>query len=175
MKLFGGPLSKGKLFKKTPHQSDEMALQITSMADIFMILLVFLLKSYATAIVNVTPTAGMKLPVANAESPELNALKVEISETAVSIESNPVMTLDGFKVAGGEVGSNGVSKTLAEAFEKERKRQLLIAQSNTEVKIDPKVIVVADQRTPYSTIKAVLASAAIHGYTDFKLAVVKRD
>jgi biopolymer transport protein ExbD len=174
MKFLGGPFKKSK-FKRSSPMNDEMALQITSMADIFMILLVFLLKSYSTALVNVTPTAGMKLPVANAESPELNALKVEISETAVSIEGNPAMTLDGFKVATGDVGTNGVSKTLAEAFEKERKRQLLIAQSNSDVKVDPKVIVVADQRAPYSTIKAVLASAAIQGYTDFKLAVVKRE
>jgi biopolymer transport protein ExbD len=41
------------------------------------------------------------------------------------------------------------------------------------VKVDPKILVIADQRAPYQTIKSVLASAAVHGYTDFKLAVVK--
>lgn len=173
MSLSGG-LSKKLKLKAKPRQSDEMALQITSMADIFMILMVFLLKSFSTSMVNITPTAGMKLPSANAESPDLNALKVEISEKAVQIESKAILSLLSFKVDPSEVGSNGVSKTLAEQFEKERKRQVLIAQSNSQVQIDPKIIVIADQRTPYATIKAVLASAAVHGYTDFKLAVVKK-
>ena len=35
------------------------------------------------------------------------------------------------------------------------------------------IIVIADQRAPYSTVKSVLASAALNGYTDFKLAVVR--
>jgi hypothetical protein len=52
---------------------------------------------------------------------------------------------------------------------------LLIAKANTDVKVDSKVVVIADQRVPYITIKSVLASAAVQGYTDFKLAVVRGD
>lgn len=169
-----GPFGKKGFSSKRP-MSDEMALQITSMADIFMILMVFLLKSYATGMVNITPTAGMKLPQAGAEPQELNALKVEISEKGIQLENQAILTLSGFRVEKAEVQSNGVSKVLSDAFEKERKRQLLIAKSNADVQIDAKIIVVADQRVPYSTIKTVLASAAVNGYTDFKLAVVKRE
>lgn len=168
-------MKKKKGFGKKGKQSGDMSLNITAMADIFMILLVFLLKGYAAGAMNLNPSAGLILPEAEGDKKVLEALKVEISETAVSVEGEPVTKLKNFLFEKGELNPNGSSKVLSAALEKERKRQLLIAQSNTQVQVDPKIVVVADQRVPYATIKNVLASAAVNGYTDFKLAVIAGD
>ena len=152
-----------------------MSLNITSMADVFTIILVFLLKSYATGAAAVTPTNGMQLPVAEAGTTPVEALKVHVSTDGVSIEGNPSVKLTQFQFQSGERQPNGTSRTLASAIEKERKRQLLIAQSNPEVKVDGRIIIIADQRTPYETLKIVLASAAVNGFTDFKLAVIQNE
>ncbi len=165
-------LRKGFL-KRSRTQSDEMSLQITSMADIFTILLVFLLKSYTTGVVNVSPTKGLMLPVAHAGEATTDALKLEVSEKGIQVEGQPVAVLEKFRFDTKEVLGNGTSKSVSEALAKERKRQNLIAQKNSDVKVDPKIIVMADQRTPYETLKTVLASAAVNGYTDFKLVVAK--
>ena len=82
------------------------------------------------------------------------------------------MQKENLKRENSDLKKNGTSATLSESISKERKRQLIIAKSNSDVKIDAKIIVIADQHAPYQTIKTVLASAAIHGYTDFKLAVI---
>ena len=164
---------KKRFSRKRPLQSEDMALQITSMADIFTIILVFLLKSYATGSVNITPVKGMMLPEAQASEASVEALKVEISENAVQIEGQPVATLTAFHFDARDVDSDHSSKALGKALSQHRDRQLLIAKANSDVKVDPKIVVVADQRAPYETIKTVLASAAINGYTDFKLAVVR--
>ncbi len=161
--------------RRRAHQSDEMALQITSMADIFTILLVFLLKSYSSSSLAIQPAPGTQLPSGHPAEANLEALKVEITQGSVLVEGQAVAQLNGFDFNPADVGAGGVSQSLSAALEKERKRQLLIAQSNSDVKVDPKIIVVADQRVPYSTIKGVLASAALNGYTDFKLAVAKED
>jgi biopolymer transport protein ExbD len=167
-KLFGN-----KLGSKKRVQSEEMALQITSMADIFTIILVFLLKSYATGAVNLTPAQGMLLPEAQAGEPAVEALKVEVSENALQVEGKPVTELKQFRVGSSDMLPNGAVSSLEKALDRERQRQLLIAKSNSDVKVDPKIMIVSDQRAPYQTVKAVLASAALHGYTDFKLVVVK--
>lgn len=156
-------------------QSDEMALQITSMADIFVILLVFLLKSYSSSSVAIQTSAGTRLPAGHPADINIEALRVEVTEGVVLVEGQPAAQLNGYAFNPADVGSGGVSQSLSAVLEKERKRQLLIAQSNSDVKVDPKIIVVADQRVPYSTIKGVLASAALNGYTDFKLAVAKEE
>jgi biopolymer transport protein ExbD len=162
-----------KLFKSR-HTNEEMSLQITSMADIFTILLVFLLKSYSTSALAIQPSKGLALPQAQAEEQAVEALKIMVSESSIEVEGQPVATLDHFAFDAKDL-QNGASQTLNQALEKERKRQLLIAQANSDVKVDSKIIVVADQHVPYSTLKTVLASAALQGYTDFKLAVAKAE
>jgi biopolymer transport protein ExbD len=160
---------------KRRQESEEMALQITSMADIFTIILVFLLKSYATSAVTVNPSAGMLLPEAHAGDAPIEALKLEISKDGVQLDGQPVVKLANFDFDKTDLQANGVSTTLAKALEQHRNRQLLIAKSNTSVKVDSRILVLSDQKTPYQTLKSVLASAALHGYTDFKLAVVRGD
>lgn len=164
-----------KMKFKRRHQSEDMTLQITSMADIFTIILVFLLKSFATGAVNLSPSAGTLLPEAHAGEATVEALKVEVSPTAIQVEGQPVTQLTQFQFAKGDMQANGTSFALSKALDRERQRQLLIAKSNSDVKVDAKIMIVADQRAPYSVIKSVLASAAQNGYTDFKLAVVKGD
>ncbi|MGK5084948.1 biopolymer transporter ExbD [Bdellovibrionota bacterium FG-1] len=164
---------KRGLFHRKSAGEQEMSLQITSLADIFVILLVFLLKGYATGVVSLSPSKGLLLPEAQASEANVDALKLEVSETSVSIEGQSVAGLAAFRFEASDLQTNGASTILSKALERARQHQLLIAKSNSDVKVDPKIIVIADQRTPYVTIKSVLASAAIQGYTDFKLAVIK--
>ncbi len=161
-----------KKLKKRGHNSTEMNLQITSMADIFTILLVFLLKGYTTSSVTITPSNDLFLPTANASDAPADALKVEVAANGVQIDGGLALPLTQYKFVQTDLTQSGTSQTLTAIFEKLRARQLSIAKNNTDVKIDSKMIVIADKNTPYSTLKTVLASGATHGYTDFKLAVV---
>ncbi len=164
-----------KIFKKkATGGAQDISLNITAMADVFVVLLVFLLKSFSTSAINLTPTAGLKLPNAlSASQKPIEALKIEISSNSILVEDQPIITLKAFQFERKDIRSNKSSALLSKALKKERKRQIIIAKANDSVKLDSKILIVADQKTPYSTIKTVLASAAIHGYTDFKLAVVK--
>ena len=162
-------------FLKSRTMPTDIALQITSMADIFVIILVFLLKSYASSAVDLQLPKGMVLPIATAEGTAIQALKVEITESAILVESQLAANVEKFSFNAGDLLPNGVSKTLSAAFDHQRQKQMLIAKNNTEVKMDSRIIVVSDQRAPYSTVKSVLASAASNGYTDFKLAVVQKE
>src|SRR5207302_1256774 len=129
-------------FARKKRGNEEMTLQITSMADVFTIILVFLLKSYSTSSLNISPTAGLRLPEAKATDDQVEAVKVEVSESAVQVEGLPVSVLQGFHFDKGDLQPNGVPITLGKALERERKRQTLIAQSNSDVKIDQKILIV---------------------------------
>lgn len=165
---------KSKLFKKRKPQNEEMSLQITAMADIFTVLLVFLLKTYATSAIEINPTAGMLIPKAFAAEAPVEALKLEISEKTINIEGKAVTTLDQYTFAKSDLQSNGSSDSLSKALDHERQKGMLIAKVNRDVKVDGRIVIIADQRVPYVTLKSVLASAALNGYTDFKLAVVNK-
>src|SRR6185312_5897253 len=99
-----------KLFKSR-RGSEEMSLQITSMADIFTILLVFLLKSYSTSALAVQPAKGMSLPQAQAGEQSVEALKIMVSENSVEVEGQPVATLSHFEFDSKDL-KNGASQAL---------------------------------------------------------------
>ena len=172
--LFGTIGTKRGMFKKR-HQTEDMALQITSLADIFVILLVFLLKSFATGSVNLSPSQGLLLPEAHASEASIEALKVEISETSIAVGRPAGRCRSRRFVSNRQICVRTDPPALSKVLERERQRQLMIARANSDVKVDPKILVISDQRVPYATVKSVLASAALNGYTDFKLAVVKGD
>ncbi len=162
-------------FNRKATKSEEVSLQITSMADIFTILLVFLLKSYSTSTVHVSPSNGLLLPQAKNGLPAIEALKLEVSATGVQVEGQPVAPLEAYKFDRKDIGNDGVSKSLEQALAKERQRQLVIAKENPDVKPDARIMIIADKKVPYSTLKTVLSSAAVQGYTDFKLVVIREE
>ncbi len=149
-----------RTFLKRPAIEEDFSLQITSMADIFTIILIFLLKSFATGQFAFSPSKGITLPVAVGSAAQSEALKVEVSRDAILIEGRPI--------------AKG-APALARAFQHERKRQNLIVSKNPSVSRDARILIVADQEVPYSDLRTVLTSAATQGYTDFKLAVAGRN
>lgn len=155
-------------------KTGDVALNITAMADIFTVLLVFLLMGYSTNALNIQPSPGVTLPAAgHAEGTDTSALKVEISRTVIQVESQPVTTLTDYRVSSADRQADGTLGTLREAFSRERQRQIALAGANSDVKLDSRIVLIADQDVPYETLKSVLSSAAVQGYTDFKLAIVE--
>ncbi len=155
MKNKFGKIKKGK---------EDVSLQITSMADIFTILLVFLLKSFATDAAKITPHDNLTLPEAAQSQPLVEAMRVEILSNMILVDEKPTAELNQFLFDPKDLESNGTSRSLSTAFiHKARKHSL---------EKSPRLLVLADQNAPFSTIKRVLASASNGGFEDFKLVVV---
>src|SRR5438270_165493 len=69
-------------------------IQITSMVDMFVILLVFLLKSYSTSPIQVNPNKDLQLPASSSSTdPAAEALKLIVSQKGIFIEDKKVVDL----------------------------------------------------------------------------------
>jgi biopolymer transport protein ExbD len=144
------------------------------MADIFMILLVFLLKSFSMTVTNIAPTSNMILPEAEAKDEVTENLKLEITDNVILLDDQPVTTLEHYKLQRRDMEGDGTSRSLNQALIKERIRRPASADNpDTSPPKDPRLMILADQDTPYQTIRAVLASAGNSGFSDFKLVVVQ--
>lgn len=164
---------------------EEIALQITSMADIFTILLVFLLKSYSVSAIDIDVGKDIKLPAANGGTESVEAMKVQVTETGITLEGAPVMTFEKFEPRRGEVAGDGTMPELVKALKKEREKQRQIAAASVKTGVSPreavknnfdaKLLVIADKKVPYKLLKHVLSSASEMDFTDFKLVVVTAD
>lgn len=162
---------------------EEMALQITSMADIFTILLVFLLKSFSTGISTITPGNEMTLPVASSKDQIEEALKVEISQSTIVVDDKPATTLKDFKPDPGDVESDGTFRSLNTVLEARKSERAPAGDPGTatptaagtdgDAQQDRPMMILADEKAPYAVIRSVMASAENSGYSSFKLVVVE--
>ncbi len=159
---------KSKFMKKPPVDQD-MALQITSMADIFMILLVFLLKSYSSSVSTVSASGNVQLPTGKSADVAKETLKLEVGQSAILVDEKPVVPLKDFEITAGQVTTpDGQLDALYQVFINQRKH---LPTPN----MDSTLLVFADERTPFSTLKTILASAASSGFVDLQLVVVDSD
>jgi biopolymer transport protein ExbD len=157
---------KGFLKKKKKKLTGEMSLQITSMADIFMILLVFLLKSYATSVTTVAPSSHISLPEVVATGVPKDSLKIEVGKESVTVDDKQILQLSNFEFGAEEMNAGEASPTITRILNEQRKR-------TPDANNDSALVVMADEGTPYSTIKRVVASAAGAGFVDLQLLVVQ--
>ena len=175
-----------KKFLKKRKYNEDMNLQITSMADIFIIILVFLLKSYSTSLSNISPSKEMLLPEAMAKDEMQEALKIEITANAINIDDKPIVTLNNYAFSRQDSDGHRGSRSLYSALMKERSRVIKMGDTSKKTDTNAKntkntkphdhdstILVMADKDTPFQTIKTVLTSADQTGFVDLKLVVVE--
>lgn len=151
-------------------------IQITSMVDMFVILLVFLLKSYSTSPVNITPKAGLQIPQSTATTDPVDVVKLIVAEDGVFVEDKKVMALEKGRVPAGGVDQNDPSflRPVFEALDERAKLAKSISKVNDSFEFDGKVLLQADRGLSYEVLQKVMYSSMMAGYADVKLAVAQK-
>ena len=147
--------------------SKKMSLQLTSLLDMFTIILVFLMVSFQAEDKDFVLNAGLQLPQSNAQNPFKTAVNLAITPTAVVIEGKEVYKLEnGAKVKEEDKESGNleaVAAAVKTAWENKKKEE-----GEEDV-----VVIQAHKTVPYRTIHLVMRSAAHSGFYRFRLAIEK--
>jgi len=152
-------------------------IQITSMVDMFVILLVFLIKSYSTSPVTVNPSADLRLPSSITQTTPVDVLKLVVSKSSISVEGTKVVSLTDGKIDKKDLDREDTSyiPELFKALDAEAKKTQGIAKVNSEVAFEGKILVQADKDLNYELLQKVMHTSAVAGYSDLKLAVMGND
>jgi biopolymer transport protein ExbD len=152
--------------------SQDMSLNITAMADIFTIILVFMLKSFGGGGVGSPPLSGLTLPTSDkGEAPTAEMIKLEISRGGVLVEGRQVARLENYRFAAEDLDEDGTSRPLKIAFALERARSTPGRKVATDDPTRARMMVYMDRDVPYATVRKALASAAQAGFAKFRLVV----
>ncbi|NOZ62683.1 MAG: hypothetical protein GXO74_13510 [Calditrichaeota bacterium] len=144
------------------------ALKLTSMIDMFTILLVFLLKSYSAEgqIMSVAP--DLKLPNSTAQkTPET---------TSIIVVTNEMILLDGrsiAKVADVMRSNQLLIPALLNDLKMKRHISEKIGEIHTDIGFTGKISIQADKELPYLIIKKIMYTCGRIGFNDIMLAVNK--
>jgi biopolymer transport protein ExbD len=152
-------------------------IQITSMVDMFIILLVFLLKSFSSSPVNITPNENLRLPQSIVSTDPVDVLKLVVSKSAVFVEGTKVADLVSGEIDKSQIDTNDKEfiRPLFDELDKKAQQSKEISKVNETVEFDGKVLVQIDRDMPYSVIKKVMYTSMLAGYYDVKFAVVSKN
>lgn len=171
-------------------------LPLTSMMDILVIIVVFLLKSYSTSTNSFTTVPGLKLPISMSMDIPADSLHVIVTPEGLTFENEKIME---FIQTAADLGSNGGEagyqfKTqeldeggariipLYDALTKARERaEILRAKSTARdaqgnpLPFEGVLAIQADKRINYDTLKKIMYTAAAAGFKIFRFLALSQE
>ena len=163
---------------KNKKDEEGFELNINSLMDILTIMLVFLLKSYATDPVNIVPSSELEIPKTTSHISPAATVSITVAKSSIVVDNQPVLIVKDGKVdasqkRGGEDGYFIVplNKVLVAAAEKKRK----LAAYNPTVKFEGIATLVMDKETPYRLLTEIMYTAGQAEFNKFKFAAIAGD
>jgi biopolymer transport protein ExbD len=167
-----------KRFNTRKKAKEELDVDITSLLDILVILLVFLLKSYNASDLKLEVAKNINLP--NSKSEQLGNMAV-----IVQVSAEKDLWINNTKIGRLPASAGEKVDLLYDALQEEGKKQDAVikeleqtAANNTDKgalatrKANRKrVNIVMDQSLPYEILRKVMHTSALAGYPEFKFIV----
>jgi biopolymer transport protein ExbD len=139
---------------------------ITSLMDMFTIILVFLLVSMSTEDYDFVRDESVALPGSSAKGRFQPAVNVVISKNLVKVEENVVARLNQGEVSNEQVKAGRI-EAVVRAARRARERR---SQREDEEDI---ALIQADRELPYRTVYLIMRSCSIAGYNRYRLVIEK--
>ncbi len=141
-------------------------MNLTSLMDVFTILVFFLLVNSGSPEVMEAPD-GMELPESTVEAKPRETVVVHIDNDHVLVQG--VAVAEVAAIARNEEGSmNGILARLAEIDDR------VIGPATRQVAEAKEVTILADRTTPFDIVRRVMSTCTSHGYEKLSLAVIQK-
>ncbi|MBN2011577.1 biopolymer transporter ExbD [candidate division KSB1 bacterium] len=149
-------------------EPEQASLKLTSMIDMFTILLVFLLKSFSASGDIMTVSPDLKLPDSTAKKDPIAASVIAVTEEWILLDGKRVATLE-------EVYADPSLRipNLAAALRDLRAVSEGVGELSTDMGFTGKISIQGDKEIPYKVLRKVMATCGQVGYNDMMLAVNK--
>lgn len=142
------------------------ALNLTSLMDVFTILVLYLLVNQS-AVEIIDPPREIVLPESVAEAGPRQTVMMMVSEEYVMVQGEPVMAVADLLEVDGNVAAP-VAESLA------RLKERVIGVSTEAVAQSDEVTLLAHRTIPFSVLKTLMMTATNAGYTKISLAVTQK-
>ena len=153
------------------HDTDpgKMSLNLTSMMDMFTIILVFLLKTYSTEGQLIQPSEYLTLPQSTVQKIPEVALDVAVSKEWVFVNNEPIETIAAIVSQPGLI----IQSLQAELLKYANDAKLM--DEKYGIPFSGKVIIQGDKDIPYRVIVKVMATCGRSEFPNMRLAVYRKD
>lgn len=162
-------IKKAKRRDKSP---EEASLGMTSLMDIVSIIVVYLLKSYASDPVLITPIAEQKIPLSKMDAPLKEGVAIYISTREIIFNEEQVAILDEGELPPDAVQGHVIAE-LFEKLEEETEKSKAIFEGRSEPWVG-RIILIGDQGIKFSTIVDVMYTAGRLEYSEYSFCIIQK-
>lgn len=150
-------------------RNQSFTLNVTSMTDMFTILLVFLLQTYSSSVIEINPVEGLRLPASNTTKNPVDGIKISISPTELKFDKKTIAMVQNNSIEQAAMDPNDSEfiKPLFDEFQKINEAHKL----TPDAKIG-KVLFQADKEVPYGTLRKIMYTASMAGFPNLKFITV---
>lgn len=160
-------------------------LQLTSMMDILVIIVVFMLKSYS-ATVPFNTSSSITLPRSSAQEIPVDSLSVIIEPTGIILDSNKIVEFEApYEIEKRYLADSGrrILPLYDALMKAKEKAELLMSKAvwkdEQNQTVAPKfrgtLVVQADKEIRYELLRKILYTAGAAEFKIFKLAMIRKD
>ncbi len=147
-------------------RSTTFSLNITSMTDMFTLLLVFLLQSYNTSEVQIEMTEGLRLPASNTSLNPNDGVKVNITLDSIKIDKEEIGKIVNSQIDNKDLDPQDTSFILPLFRELDK---IMKSEKDKKIIKEGRILLQADARLPYSTLRKVMYTASMAGFPQLKM------
>lgn len=149
-------------------------LNITAMMDMMTILLVFLLKSFASSSASITASDDVKPPVSSTRATPKDTVAVTITPKNILVGEKEVLKLTNGQVPAEQLQGRLVAP-LDAALKKEVEKLKYIADRNPAAPFNRELSVIGDKRVPYDLLLTVLYTAGQNELENYRFVVLQKE
>lgn len=151
-------------------------LDITSLLDILVILLVFLLKSYSASNVIINIPENIELPASQSQQISTEGVVVQVSPSKIWVNDKEVLSIEDSKTRIYDENGMRIISLYNELVEKKDSYKLL--QRTVQDKgqnFTGNVNLIVDKKVKYSYLKKLMYTCASAGFKQYKFVVLGQD
>lgn len=161
---------KRKKAKKGPIDVD-----ITSLLDILVILLVFLLKSYNTSGIVMNIPQGIELPDSKSQTASSAGVQIQVSKDKIWVDNVPVLETENLPKIVYDQGGRRIVPLFNELVKKKEEIDKIAKQAPQAKKFSGIANLIVDKSLKYSYVKKIMYTSAEAGFKEFKFVVMGQE
>lgn len=159
--------------RRRRNKKEEFELDITSLLDILVILLIFLIKSYNSSGVTINIPEGIELPKSKSSSVNSAGVIIQVSKDKIWVDSNTVLDSSDLPKALYDQGGRRIIPLYNELAKKiEDVKRLALQTNNKASKFSGVANLIIDKSIKYDYVKKIMYTCASAGFKEYKFVVM---
>ncbi|AFE06167.1 hypothetical protein COCOR_05053 [Corallococcus coralloides DSM 2259] len=160
--------------KEREAASEVKELNITAMMDMMTIILVFLLKSFASSSAAITASEDVRPPVSSTRASPKDTVAITITPKNILVGDKEVVRLKDGRIPESQLQGRLVAGLDAQ-LKKEVSKLKYIEERNPAAPFTHELSVIADKMVPYDLLLTVLYTAGENELQNYRFIVLQRD